>query len=58
MQEECANAFIRPLKEDTVNEQNNHRILKQAIEILTNEEVAGNKNVSTNSLSYLDDLIF
>jgi len=23
MQEECANAFIRPLQEDTVNEQNN-----------------------------------
>lgn len=23
MQEECANAFIRPLKEDTVSEQNN-----------------------------------
>jgi len=39
MQEECAKAFARPIQEDNVNELNSQRILKQAVDILTNEDV-------------------
>ena len=39
MQEECAKAFVRPIREDNVNELNSQRILKQAVDILTNEDV-------------------